>query len=118
VSKGPWVRTETSGLADLERHEQARTVTLYRTVGCKVYNLSQYRRANQTPGLPDLLVKHGGRRLSWTHELKAKKGRVSAAQQEFLELCALCGDNHLVGGYDVAVAFLVDRGLLLPENLR
>lgn len=113
MSRGAWRRLATSGPEDLEKHEQARTVKLYRTLGCKVYSLSQYRRANQTPGLPDLLVKHRGRRLSWTHECKVKSGRLSDAQREFIELCQLCGDLHIVGGYDTAVAFLTERGILI-----
>ncbi len=112
MSKGPWVRTATSGLDDLERHDQARIVKLYRVLGCKVYSLSQYRRANQTPGLPDLLVKHKARRLSFTHELKTKAGRMSEPQREFQALCEACGDHHVVGGYDSGVAFLKAHGLL------
>lgn len=112
MSKGAWVRTETSGLADLERHDQSRIAKLYRSVGCKVYDLSQYRRSNQTPGLPDLLVKHGPRKLSWTHEVKTREGRVSEPQREFAALCEACGDKHVIGGYDAAVTFLRAEGIL------
>lgn len=110
----PWKHTAT-GLAPLERTEQARTVKLYRTLGCKVYSLSQYRPAKVSSGLPDLLVFHRGRGLAWTHELKAIDGRVSKAQQEFAELTVACHLHHVVGGYDAGVQFLQARGFMARE---
>lgn len=100
---------------DRERDEQARTVTLYKSLGAKVWQTSQYRRANVSPGLPDLFVKFPARRLSFSHELKGKDGRVSLEQQEFADLCYACGDKHLVGGYDAAVTFLRAMGVVAPE---
>jgi hypothetical protein len=114
VIRHAWKR-ETTGLADRESHEQARAAKLYRTLGFKVYSLSQYRRANQTPGLPDLLCKHGPRHFSFTHELKTREGRVSKEQEEFRRLCEACGDMHVVGGYEAGVAFLQAHGFIAPE---
>lgn len=99
----------------LERDVKRRITKLYRTLGCKVYSLSQPKRSGQTPGLPDMLIKHGPRGISWTHESKTKNGRLSGDQREFGDLCLLCHDHHVVGGYDAAVTFLKAQGFLAPE---
>ncbi len=98
-----------------ESEEQARIVKLYRSLGAKVYSLSQYRPSGQAPGLPDLFVKFPSRKLSFSHEIKVTGGRMSGDQKEFAELCAACGDKHVVGGFDAGVAFLRAEGIVAPE---
>lgn len=102
---------------DRERDEQARITKVYKKLGCTVYSLSQYRGSNVSKGLPDLLVKHGPRKLSWTHELKGNNhhrpdGGLSPEQKEFRDLCLACRDLHVVGGYAAGIEFLVANGFI------
>jgi hypothetical protein len=93
---------------------QRDVVALYRKVGCVVYLLGINMRrgpVTQTPGIPDLLVRHRGRRLSWWHESKTPTGQVSPAQREFAELAEWCGDQLVTGGLTEAIHFLRERGL-------
>lgn len=111
-SKGrPWVKLNaTTELNPFERQEQARCVKLLRTIGFTVWDLSQYRRANQTPGLPDLMAKHEGRGFAFTLECKGQEGRVSPAQKEYARLAERCGERHLIGGYETLMTYLTHEG--------
>jgi hypothetical protein len=109
VSGGPW---KTGGLPDTEKRIQQRIMLLLRAAGFRVFNLSQARATNQSPGLPDLLLMHPVLGVEATFEVKAPKGRVSAPQQEFSDLREKCGRRHLIGGYDVVETWLLELGLL------
>lgn len=108
----PGLRFNAMRQDDREKDEQGRMVKVYRKLGCKVWSTSQYRRSNITAGLPDLFVKHGPRKLSWSHEMKAKDGRLSEEQKEFRDLCLACRDLHVVGGYAAGIEFLVANGFI------
>jgi hypothetical protein len=107
------VLTRARGRWEYEIQERIRG--LLRAVGFKVWWLSQYRRANQTPGLPDLLVMHPGLGIEATIEVKAPTGKLSVPQAEFAELRRRCGRVHLVGGLDVVEEYLCLQGLARRE---
>jgi hypothetical protein len=82
----------------LEKEEQAFIAKLFRGFGCKVYNLSQARAAKQTPGLPDLWVVHLEAKLAFWFETKRQVGgKLSAAQLQFRDECAIAGVKHYWG---------------------
>ena len=101
---------------DLEKIIQDKIVRLYRMVGCRVWNLSQARASRQTPGLPDLIVKHPVLGKAWTHEVKGPKGKLRKGQEEWAEVAAACGETHLVGGITVAESHLLSLGLVAYQN--
>ena len=51
-------------------------------LGYEVYDLSQSRPTQQTPGLPDLYIRGKGRRL-WCEVKRPKGGKLSDAQRHF-----------------------------------
>ena len=112
--------------------EQQHVVALYRSVGAQVYVLGTTRRrgdrcpschafvpnrdhgTHQTPGVADLAVFLPHRsddpaRFLW-HEVKAGSGRLSADQVIFRDWCVATGIEHVVGGLDAAIAYLVRIG--------
>jgi hypothetical protein len=111
ITGRPWVKMNAANeINPFERQEQARCVKLLRTIGFTVWDLSQYRRANQTPGLPDLMAKHEGRGFAFTFEVKGQEGRLSKHQETFARLAARCGERHLIGGYDTLMTYLTREG--------
>ena len=90
---------------------QAECKALYRAVGCLIWDTSQKRRALITPGLPDLLVFHLGKRAFFFHEIKATAPQ-SAEQRRFEQTCETCGITYLLGGVDVARDYLRRLGIL------
>jgi hypothetical protein len=60
---------------------------------------------------------HEDGRSGWL-ECKAEGGRMSLAQAQFMYLCADCGVDHIVGGVDELMSYLVRRKRLDPKNLR
>jgi hypothetical protein len=105
--------TRKRGRPEYEIQESIRS--LLRLVGFQVYWLSQSRRTNQEPGLPDLLVMHPGLGIEATIEVKAPTGKVSPPQAEFAELRRLCRRVHLVGGMEVVESYLCLEGLARRE---
>lgn len=112
--------------------EQQHVVALYRSVGAQVYVLGTTRRkgdrcphcqafvpnrdhgTHQTPGVPDLAVflpPKGAEpaRFVW-HEVKAGSGRLSGDQTIFRDWCTATDSEHVVGGLDAAIAYLVRVG--------
>lgn len=82
-----------------EKEFQAAVVRYAALHGWRTYHTHDSRRSN--PGFPDLvLVKHG--RLVFA-ELKTEKGRVSAAQQEWLDALGNVGDPRCDHCADVHV---------------
>lgn len=106
-----------------ERTEQRAIVQLLRSIGASVYVLGTTRRKGdhpgtmQTPGIPDLYVflpKTPTRYIGmavWI-EVKAKRGRPSAAQNEFRRECKALGVSHVLGGVDDVIMFLEDHRYL------
>jgi hypothetical protein len=91
--------------------------SLLRLAGFKVYWLSQYRRANQEPGLPDLLVMHIRLGIEATIECKTPNGKLTGPQAEFAAGRQRCGRMHLIGGLEVVQAWLVEQGLAEHDRL-
>jgi hypothetical protein len=81
-------------------------------MGCKVYVMSDKRKTLATAGLPDRLVSCQRKGLFWAHEFKAEGEKQSPKQREFQERWQAAGLVYLLGGYDVAHAFLVEQGII------
>ena len=90
---------------------QAECRALYRAVGCLIWDTSQRRRALITPGLPDLLVFHLGKRAFWFHEVKAQAPQ-TAEQRRFQQTCDTVGITYILGGLEEAKDHLREIGLL------
>ena len=107
-----------------EKREQAAIVQALRAVGATVYVLGHPPRRDavhkgtmQTPGIPDLcahlpISASNCRAHQLWVECKAKGGRLSEAQKSFRDFCVLAGEPHLVGGLDVVLQYLTERGYL------
>jgi hypothetical protein len=103
----------------LEKVEQAGIIALIRAVGGHVWELSQTREAQQTPGLPDLYAtvpaKAGDPRGAislWIEAKRERGGRVSAAQRHFQKCCQLSGTVHVLGALKEVEAWAEAEGLL------
>jgi hypothetical protein len=101
-----WLKRAPKPPPPLEKDVQQAIKVMYATVGCSVYNLSQPRKTMQTPGLPDLLIFHEGKRAFWLHEVKRPGGQLRPAQVVFQKLCEWCGIAYLVGGTEAAIEHL------------
>lgn len=109
------MRGETAAAIAAQRSGKAvyeQVYALFSWAGCDVTRFAQSRRSKQTPGVPDLYVRHVelGKRL-W-FECKAGTGRPSRAQRDWHERERACGGEVVVGGYDEAVEVLVSWGLI------
>lgn len=118
-----------SGSVPLEKDVQRAVVQIYRTVRCKVYNLSQgfrpggkrHATTRQTKGLGDLYIippqverVEGivvGSRLPFWHETKRIGGKVSPEQLAFQWLNEEAGIVVVIGGKQEALAHLQKLGL-------
>lgn len=117
-----------------EKAEQAHIVQLVRSIGGHVYVLGTHRRSTdfqgtmQTHGVPDLICFIPDKRRSIDPpegtsfhfcvfiECKAVGGRLRPEQRQFRELALKAEVTHLVGGLDVVIQFLVDKGLAKSEQ--
>ena len=104
----------------LEKKMRELVKALYRSVGCNVWDLEQaYHRggnkASNTPGIPDLYVQCPRIRCTWFHEVKgigtSHSKRRPPAQIAFRDNEAQCDRVSIIGGWDEAAAFLVERGI-------
>jgi hypothetical protein len=112
-----------------ERVEQRQIVNLLRSLGATVYVLGTTRRQGdhmgtmQTPGIPDLWAFLPARSgvstlyLCLWVEVKAPGGRLRPEQRAFRDQCTARGVPHVVGGVDAVIAWLIDAGYLLPQNV-
>lgn len=80
----------------------------------------------QTPGIPDLpfvFLPFPPRPQSQQYwivlaiEAKAPQGRFSEAQREFRDLCEGARMHYVGGGLNAVMAWLVDHGYLLADNV-
>ena len=111
-----------------ERAEQANIVRLLRSLGATVYVLGTTRRKGdyhgtmQTPGLPDLLAfvqcPDVGAVELIAIEVKAPGGRLRSEQRVFGDLCAMADVDHIVGGLDAVVDWLIMCGVLRDRHTR
>lgn len=119
--------------------EQRHVTALYRAVGGDVYELGTTRSrggrclrcaafvpnrdmsTRQTPGIPDLLVFLPPRgdqpSVQLWHEVKAGRGRLSPEQQKFRSWCQAAHVEHVTGGVDDAITYLVGHGRLRADQV-
>jgi len=74
-----------------ERAWQAKVVELARWLGWAAYHTHDSRRSE--PGFPDLVLVRGDRLLFV--ELKSARGRITPAQQAWLDRLAPCAEVHV-----------------------
>lgn len=86
-------------------------VRTLRAAGFVVYRLSQARRTNQSPGIPDAYAMHPQRGLALWWEAKRPGGTQSPPQRQFEAECRACGLPYLLGGTDVIWTHLYRLGL-------
>lgn len=112
-----------------EKAEQSHIVQLLRSLGGTVYVLGTRRRKGDfagtmmTPGLPDLqaflpdsrFVPATTFRLVFV-EVKASSGRLRPEQRELQTLCQQAGIDHIVGGYNAVIAWLLERGYVRRDQ--
>ena len=111
-----------------EKVVQAQVVKLFRTFGnCYVIGTTRrrgdYQGTMQSRGIPDLIAfirpqprtaQRKYAHLYW--ETKAEDGRLSPEQKVFEQECELSETHHGVGGYDDAVAWLIQHGYADPSQ--
>jgi len=97
-----------------EKETQAAVKKLYRDAGAIVYDTSQPRRAQITPGVPDLIVflTWRGKGYMFFHEVKTSAGRQSSAQKGFQDSCDRAGETYLLGGVPEGIDHLRTLGVL------
>lgn len=118
-----------------ERVEQAHIVQLVRSVGGQAWVLGTTRRKGdyagtmQTPGIPDLVTfiplptftpkgeRCGVHSVLLFIEVKAVGGRLRPEQIVFRDTCHAAGVQHVVGGLDAVLAWMVERGVVKAENV-
>ena len=89
-----------------EAEEQRRIRRTAIEHGAKVYWLSQARKTQQTPGIPDLWIAFPTFGLWW--EVKAVDGRLSPFQEDFRDECQRNGTPWGSGTHDDFCAWLLD----------
>lgn len=97
-----------------ESEIQQSVVKVYIALGCKVYSRSVPKRVKVTPGQPDLRVFHPRTRQAWEHETKTmhdRPGKLSAAQEEYRDLCEATGQLWTSGGRGAAEEMLIRLGI-------
>lgn len=110
-----------------ESAEQAHIVQLTRSLGGRAYVIGTKRKRTdfqgtcQTPGIPDLLLFLPRRAPDpgWQFlviECKGRGGRLRTEQVMFAELCRWANVEHLVGGLDAYIAWLVARDYVKAES--
>lgn len=108
-----------------ERVEQTNIVRLLRTLGAAVWVTGttrprgDYHGTCMSPGLPDcvcFLPPRGlhGARLVFI-EVKAHGGKLRPDQVAFRAQCLAAGVDHLVGGLDNVIAWLIAERYLHPD---
>ena len=105
----------------LEKTEQAHIIQMLTRVGGRVWVTGVPRRkgdfqgAMRTPGLPDVIaflprtLGQPGRRLLCV-EVKKIGGRLRPEQETFRQECLDASVDHVVGGLDAVIAWLVQTG--------
>src|SRR6185312_8891854 len=85
------------------------------TLVAAIPNQYAHGQPGLTPGLSDLIV-FGGSVVIGFIELKARGGRLSAAQQAFMQLLDHCGiKNAVTFGRDQPIAVLESWGIVKPQ---
>lgn len=87
-----------------EAQFQSAIITLATRLGWMHYHTHDSRRS--VPGFPDLVLVHPIKRRTLFRELKAMKGRVSAAQVQWLDALASAGQDAGVWRPDMWTAIV------------
>jgi hypothetical protein len=106
--------------APSEKIEERQCINLYEQVGCVVIKFSQSQRAQQTPGIADLLVLYAKLDAFWWHEVKRRQGPQyykvqhgqSPHQKIFQENVDLVGHIYILGPLSTAQAYLEKLGII------
>ena len=106
--------------APSEKSEERDCINLYEQVGCVVIKFSQSQRAQQTPGIADLLVLYAKLDTFWWHEVKRRQGPQyykvqhgqSPHQRIFQENVDLVGHTYIIGPLSTAQQKLEELGIL------
>lgn len=117
VAGGKRVEPDTDDEQRLEKAEGHEVDKVLRAFGGRVYNLSQSRASKQTPGLPDRWVFF--QRVAWAGWFEVKRqvgGRLSSAQELFLDLCEATGTHYTVGGRKEAEELVISLGLAYRDD--
>jgi hypothetical protein len=80
-----------------EKDEQRKVIASAKARGAFVYEFSQSRASQQTPGIPDLLLVWDDCALWW--ETKSEHGTLSQAQATFALQCQRNGSPHGFGTF-------------------
>lgn len=123
-SRKPMHLWEFANVGELtEKKIERMCISIYRSVGVWVVEFSQPHTAKgQTPGIPDLLCyfQRDSRVERWWHEVKAKKGKLSAHQERFHLKLQEYGNHVVVGGLNTAIRALHTHGVArfnkMPEH--
>jgi len=110
-----------------ERAIQSHIVQLLRSLGGDVWELGTTRSTRdfhmgtrQTPGLPDVIaflpVRPAAKRMLIV-EAKAPGGRLRPQQKLFRECCQASSVDHVVGGLDEVIAWLIVYGYLKRDQV-
>lgn len=105
-----------------EKAEHAFIKKLYETCGCIVISFAQAQRAQQTAGIPDMLVFDPKSGTYWWHEIKRLQGPEylktshgqSDTQKWFESVVESFGQEYLLGARDVAIAKMQKLGRIVP----
>ncbi len=103
-----------------EKKEERQCIDLYEQVGCVVIKFSQSQRAQQTPGIADLLVLYARLNAFWWHEVKRRQGTQyykvqhgqSPHQKIFQENVDLVGHAYIIGPLSTAHQKLEELGII------
>lgn len=87
-----------------EAQFQSDIITLATRLGWMHYRTHDSRRS--VPGFPDLVLVHPIKRRTIFRELKTMKGRVSAAQTQWLDVLAATGQDAAVWRPDMWTAIV------------
>lgn len=103
-----------------EKAEERDCIELYETCGCVVIKFSQAQRAQQTPGIADLLVLCHRLQTFWWHEVKRRQGTQyykvqhgqTPHQTSFQSAVELVGMEYIIGPLSTAQAHLEKLGII------
>ncbi len=106
--------------APSEKNEERDCIDLYETCGCVVIKFSQAQKAQQTPGIADLLVLCHRLQTFWWHEVKRRQGPQyykvqhgqSTHQTGFQSAVELVGMDYIIGPLSAARQKLEELGLI------
>ena len=117
--------------APLEKVEQAHILQLIASVGGTAYVLGtrrpkgDYQGTRQTPGVPDVIAfvpkptmrGHGMQIALFIEVKRSVGGRLSPEQSAFRDHCRFSGQEHVVGGLNAVIAWMVQNGVITDRQV-